>query len=342
MNTKISKIEKIIQECTETQLKEFAAYITANYEIDDDILEKFLESKNKKSKKSSKSIESDEESEDEAPKKKVKSKKSSPKSTKSSPKKEEESDDEKKAPAKKSSPKKSLKERISAAKKSDKYYNASTGRQCGKTEQQVKKGLLVFYDDLHVCGKKDCEKLKAVLKELGHTSKDSSLKKESSSKKESKVEKKKKVESSDTEEDDSSPKKEKVVVAKKEKKVEKKKIETSDTEEEEVVVAKKIEKKDKVEKDKVVVKDMEFEKNDDDNFEHKETGFVIDPKTEKVFGKQNEDGDVMELTNEDINECVSKKSAHLKVPQSTINDKIVEFSSKKDDSFDLELSDMEV
>ena len=85
-----------------------------------------------------------------------------------------------------------MKERISAAKKSNKYYNASTGRQCGKTEQQIRKVFLSSYDDLHVCGKKGCDKLKAVLKELGHNSK------------ESKVEKKKKVESSDTEEEEES------------------------------------------------------------------------------------------------------------------------------------------
>ena len=86
---------------------------------------------------------------------------------------------------------------------------------------------------------------------------------------------------------------------------------------------------------------MEFEKNEDDNFEHKETGFVIDPKTKKVFGKQNEDGEVLELTIEDIDLCLSKEIAHSKIPQSTIDEEIVELS-KKEDSFDLELSDIEV
>ena len=48
---------------------------------------------------------------------------------------------------------------------------------------------------------------------------------------------------------------------------------------------------------------LHIEKNSFGNFEHKETSFVFDNKTQKVFGKQKTDGSVSELTAEDINIC---------------------------------------
>ena len=39
------------------------------------------------------------------------------------------------------------------------------------------------------------------------------------------------------------------------------------------------------------------------NFEHAETGFIFDNKTQKVTGKQNDKGEVDPLTSEDINIC---------------------------------------
>lgn len=39
------------------------------------------------------------------------------------------------------------------------------------------------------------------------------------------------------------------------------------------------------------------------NFEHAETSFIFNSKTQKVIGKQNDDGTIEELTPEDINIC---------------------------------------
>jgi hypothetical protein len=48
---------------------------------------------------------------------------------------------------------------------------------------------------------------------------------------------------------------------------------------------------------------LEISKNNYGNFEHKESGLVFDNKTQKVYGRQNSDGSVSDLTHEDINIC---------------------------------------
>jgi hypothetical protein len=85
---------------------------------------------------------------------------------------------------------------------------------------------------------------------------------------------------------------------------------------------KKVEKIDKVEKkDKsppVVKKLVEklipnitIKRNKFDNFEHQETGFVFNNKTQKVYGKQNEDGTIEDLTSEDIDLCNKYKFSYI-------------------------------
>ncbi len=44
-------------------------------------------------------------------------------------------------------------------------------------------------------------------------------------------------------------------------------------------------------------------RNNFGNYEHVESGLVLDPKTQKVYGRQAEDGAVVGLTPEDIEEC---------------------------------------
>ena len=48
---------------------------------------------------------------------------------------------------------------------------------------------------------------------------------------------------------------------------------------------------------------ISIRRNQFDNYEHPETGFVFNDKTKKVIGKQNDDGSIEELSAEDINVC---------------------------------------
>lgn len=52
-------------------------------------------------------------------------------------------------------------------------------------------------------------------------------------------------------------------------------------------------------------------KNSHGNHEHPETSFVFDPKTKKVTGKQNENGQVDPLTEEDIDICNKYKFSYM-------------------------------
>jgi len=52
---------------------------------------------------------------------------------------------------------------------------------------------------------------------------------------------------------------------------------------------------------------LELYKNQFGYFEHRETKFVFDTKTQKVFGKQNDDGSIEELDAEDIETCKKYK-----------------------------------
>lgn len=55
---------------------------------------------------------------------------------------------------------------------------------------------------------------------------------------------------------------------------------------------------------------IEIKKNAHGNYEHLETTFVINNKTQKVFGKQNKDGTISNLTTEDINLCNKYKFSY--------------------------------
>ena len=52
-------------------------------------------------------------------------------------------------------------------------------------------------------------------------------------------------------------------------------------------------------------------KNSHGNHEHPETSFVFDPKTKKVIGKQNDDGKIDPLSEEDIDICNKYKFSYI-------------------------------
>ena len=71
------------------------------------------------------------------------------------------------------------------------------------------------------------------------------------------------------------------------------------------------------------------------NHEHPETSFVFDPKTKKVTGKQNENGQVDPLTEEDIDICNKYKFSYV-LPdnldsKTTLDDEHVEELDEEDD-----------
>ena len=55
---------------------------------------------------------------------------------------------------------------------------------------------------------------------------------------------------------------------------------------------------------------IQIRRNKFDNFEHEETSFVFNNKTQKVYGKQNKDGSVSDLTPEDIDLCNKYKFSY--------------------------------
>ncbi len=69
-----------------------------------------------------------------------------------------------------------------------------------------------------------------------------------------------------------------------------------------------------------------FVENDQGNHEHEETGLVINPKTKKVFGKQDKDGDVLALTDEDIKACEKYGFKYTELTQEEINTNIMDLT----------------
>jgi len=58
------------------------------------------------------------------------------------------------------------------------------------------------------------------------------------------------------------------------------------------------------------IQNIHIKRNKFNNFEHEETSLVFNNKTQKVYGKQNEDGSISELTSEDINLCNKYKFSY--------------------------------
>lgn len=69
-----------------------------------------------------------------------------------------------------------------------------------------------------------------------------------------------------------------------------------------------------------------FAQNDHGNYEHKETGLVINPKTKQIFGKQDEEGDVLALTDKDVEVCKKYNFKFVQLEQDKIDENIMELS----------------
>ena len=59
------------------------------------------------------------------------------------------------------------------------------------------------------------------------------------------------------------------------------------------------------------IQTVQIKKNSFGNFEHSESGLVFDKVTQKVIGKQNKDGTVKSLTDEDIDTCNKYKFKYV-------------------------------
>jgi len=98
---------------------------------------------------------------------------------------------------------------------------------------------------------------------------------------------------------------------------------------------------------------IEIKKNVHGNYEHPETTFVINTKTQKVYGKQNKDGTISNLTAEDIDMCnkykfsyelptnLDKKINILDVKVDDLDDEDIEYDDDIDDDIDVEEEEVE-
>ena len=80
-------------------------------------------------------------------------------------------------------------------------------------------------------------------------------------------------------------------------------------------------------------------RNSHGNYEHKDTSFVFNNKTQKVIGKQNSDGSVCDLTTEDINICHKYKFPYI-IPENL--NKTKGNNKKNEDEDDDEEDDIEI
>jgi len=83
---------------------------------------------------------------------------------------------------------------------------------------------------------------------------------------------------------------------------------------------------------------IQIRRNKFDNFEHEETSFVFNNKTQKVYGKQNKDGSVADLTSEDIDLCNKYKFSYY-IPENLDKKDIlknIETEDIEDEEFEVE------
>ena len=79
-------------------------------------------------------------------------------------------------------------------------------------------------------------------------------------------------------------------------------------------------------------------RNTHGNHEHPDTGFVFDPKSKKVIGKQNEDGTVYPITKDDIDTC-NKYSFKYDIPESLTSLVVDEVMGAADEELEDELNE---
>jgi len=91
------------------------------------------------------------------------------------------------------------------------------------------------------------------------------------------------------------------------------------------------------------VPNVAIRRNRFDNYEHPETHFVFDKKTQRVLGKQDDDGTVLPLSVEDINMCKKYKFNYM-VPDNlnqgaSVEVKIDELDDEEDDVSEEEIEE---
>ena len=88
--------------------------------------------------------------------------------------------------------------------------------------------------------------------------------------------------------------------------------------------------------------EIEVKKNKFGNFEHQGSGIVLDRNTHKAYGKQNSDGTITELTEEDIEFCKSIGFKYILPSNIKTNDDEKENEEEDDDDEDLDISDDDI
>lgn len=88
---------------------------------------------------------------------------------------------------------------------------------------------------------------------------------------------------------------------------------------------------------------IEIRRNEFGNFEHKDTSFVFNQETNKVYGKQHIDGSILSLTPEDINIC-NKFKFNYDIPlnMNIANEKVNELNDLDDEYVEVEEEELDV
>jgi hypothetical protein len=76
----------------------------------------------------------------------------------------------------------------------------------------------------------------------------------------------------------------------------------------------------------IPISSIQIKKNQFENYEHPETKLVFDKETRQVIGKQQDDGTISELTEEDIQKCDQFKFSY-RIPEKIINEEEKQLAS---------------
>tara|TARA_Y100001972_G_C7607993_1_gene304745 strand:+ start:63 stop:665 length:603 start_codon:yes stop_codon:yes gene_type:complete len=94
-----------------------------------------------------------------------------------------------------------------------------------------------------------------------------------------------------------------------------------------------------VDKIKTVITSIIIKKNKFDNYEHEQTGFVFNKTTKCVIGKQSNNGDILQLDDDDIEICKQYKFK-FNIPEN-LDCKVVNYEDELDEEDDDEELDEE-
>ena len=79
----------------------------------------------------------------------------------------------------------------------------------------------------------------------------------------------------------------------------------------------------------IPISSIQIKKNEHGNYEHPETKLIFDRESKQVIGKQQQDGTISKLTEQDIQQCDQFKFTYI-MPETISNQDVEQMVSKKD------------